>query len=425
MLAILLALALLGHPAAADAQCCSPAQSYQPTSFSFSIDYGGIGTSTQRNVLAGRINVATERWNKMFRSHSMSINASPTSSGGSVQVVFTTGILDGDEFFDGDHTVFLPAEWITNGGFSASTMIGDIQHEFGHVFGFAQANCAGSLMSDPDPNNPIVDFSPCDLSLFTSLWGPAKTDADNDDVFLEDGDCRDDQSSVWPGNGDAAGNCQFRAPSDPFYDQDCSGLSDYAECTGSPIVLDMDGDGIALSDRSSGVAFDLDGDGVAERLPWTRPHSDDGWLALDRNGNGRIDNGTELFGNFSDQEASPEPNGFLALAVFDQPAAGGNSNGRIDKGDAVFSELRIWVDRNHDGRSRLSELHTLASVGVESIALNYHQSRRVDQWGNMFRYRARVEGLRSRWAFDVFFPPEGPVLGETARETRDKRNKKK
>jgi hypothetical protein len=186
---------------------------------------------------------------------------------------------------------------------------------------------------------------------------------------------------------------------------------EWCGCVGypTPIVVDLNGNGFNLTDASHGVTFNANTIGGTEKLAWTSGSSDDAWLALDRNGNGAIDDGSELFG---DATAQPDPlsgekkNGFRALAEYDKLSNGGNADGQIESGDSVFPSLRLWRDSNHDGLSQPSELHTLPSQNVAAIELDYKLSKKTDNNGNQFSFRAKVKSSNGqqlgRWAWDVY-----------------------
>ncbi|TVS44595.1 peptidoglycan DD-metalloendopeptidase family protein, partial [Xylella fastidiosa] len=131
-----------------------------------------------------------------------------------------------------------------------------------------------------------------------------------------------------------------------------------------PLALDLDGDGIETTGSDGRVIlFDHDADGVKTGTGWLKP--DDGWLVLDRNGNGTIDSGRELFGT-----DTVKRNGQLATDGFDALRdVDSNQDGKIDAADRVFANLRIWRDLNQDGISQANELSTLDANHIVSIGV--------------------------------------------------------
>ena len=128
-----------------------------------------------------------------------------------------------------------------------------------------------------------------------------------------------------------------------------------------PLALDLDGNGIAFT--KNGAYFDLGTDGFAERATWIG--KGDGLLALDKNNDGKINNGSELFGDaMRKKDGTLAKDGFDALADYDL-----NKDGKIDAADDVYSKLRVWVDANGDGVTDDGELKTLAELGIKQLNL--------------------------------------------------------
>ena len=128
-----------------------------------------------------------------------------------------------------------------------------------------------------------------------------------------------------------------------------------------PLALDLDGNGISFT--KNGAYFDLGTDGFAERATWIG--KGDGLLALDKNNDGKINNGSELFGDaMRKKDGTLAKDGFDALADYDL-----NKDGKIDAADDVYSKLRVWVDANGDGVTDDGELKTLAELGIRQLNL--------------------------------------------------------
>lgn len=139
-----------------------------------------------------------------------------------------------------------------------------------------------------------------------------------------------------------------------------------------PLAIDLGALGIELTTLENGVNFDLDKNGFAEKTAWIG--LEDGFLCLDRNGNSKIDDGGELFGDQVElSNGAISVSGFEALADFDE-----DGDGVIDHNDTVWNDLRVWIDANHNGISDSGELKTLNELGVVNISLDVTKEENVD-----------------------------------------------
>ncbi|HZF26914.1 MAG TPA: hypothetical protein VEZ88_11685 [Steroidobacteraceae bacterium] len=176
----------------------------------------------------------------------------------------------------------------------------------------------------------------------------------------------------------------------------------------SPIVVDVGADGIELGAAGIGVYFDVDNNGRPNHVQWVRPGGDEAFLALDRNGNGVVDSGAELFGVGTPMllEGTNAPNGFVGLSQYDSRALGGNDDGYITSADAIWPALRLWRDINADGVSTRDEMFLPERLGILSFDTIPRFAKRYDAAGNILPYWAwaAMQGRSKRAVMvDVFF----------------------
>jgi hypothetical protein len=215
--------------------------------------------------------------------------------------------------------------------------------------------------------------------------------------------------SVQPGECSRADQ-QWETPEET--PENGGGDGDIEDCQ-SPLVLDLNGDGIHTTGIESTVAFDIDGNGTRDNVGWTDPTTEEGFLFLDLNRNHLVDGGHELFGvGMVMPDGRKAPDGFEALRVHDGSAFGGNADQEITKRDAIWERLRIWVDRNHDGVSQAGEIGPIQAFGVVAIQLAFVIYDEIESNGNRRQFRSTYtkrttrNGRSNRNQFaieDVFF----------------------
>jgi large repetitive protein len=187
---------------------------------------------------------------------------------------------------------------------------------------------------------------------------------------------------------------------------DVNDIRVYSDVT-DPIILDLDKNGFALSSIDNGVTFDINADGHKDQIAWT---SDDGILAYDVDGNGVIDNGSDIF--TPDFNGGKFASGVAALASLD-----GNGDGKIDGSDTAFDELKVWIDTNNNGISDEGELSSLSDHDVASISLTTDQTGGEEDGQTIFAegeftFEDGSTGNFVEVGFDTIFgsEPEGLTL---------------
>ena len=206
----------------------------------------------------------------------------------------------------------------------------------------------------------------------------------DDYILVSDGDSvykLDNQGRLWLQDDDGEFQTflsrafnQCLIPFDTLFS--VSSLYQTAEVQTSPLIVDLDGDGVETMSVANGIYFDHDGNGFAENTGWVG--KDDGLLVRDINGNGQIDNGTELFGNNSVlSNGQKAANGFEALKDLDS-----NNDGVFNNQDTAWNEVKVWKDSNSNGIVDEGELLTMEQAGITGFDLNYQSQSRDDANGN-------------------------------------------
>jgi hypothetical protein len=172
----------------------------------------------------------------------------------------------------------------------------------------------------------------------------------------------------------------------------------------SPIVINFGTGGYLLTGSNAPVEFDIRATGQPLRIGWTAAGADEAFLCLDRDHSGGIENGAELFGNATPMnDGTTARHGFVALTEYDE-----NHDAVIDKNDAIWAQLLLWRDLNHDAISQPTEIMAVADSTLRAIRLDAHWTGRRDSTGNAFRYESQVLIQRQRTAtprpvYDIFF----------------------
>jgi hypothetical protein len=289
------------------------------------------------------------------------------------------------------HTIYISQSYTYQGHHYPCDVNTTLEHEVGHVFGLADSPCgSGYLMGQ-------------------------QTLGRSDTRTLQAAECAEaDRNVRTPTEHPVVGGPGV----DPCSPQaivafDAGGDPDNVLPCGSPLILDMNGDGINTTSTARPVPFDFLGNGKPVETSWTSPTTEEAFLTLDLNRNGNVDGGPELFGTNTLLPSGKRANsGFEALAVYDSPSYGGDGDGRITPSDRIWGLLELWTDRNHNGISELRERRPLWSTDVQSLDLRFVETQNVDASGDWHRFVGTYSRSCKPWTVsctrtglleDVFF----------------------
>ena len=373
-LLFILLLIIAGNIAAQTCSQCGPQSNGTDMTGKLTVYFDGSFTDADKQAIKDGIKL----WNDYFATKGLPIGFTISTSPGDIRVFIDPSLHGSGRGALNTHDdtgkgqIGINPDFL-NGLNMRDFLLQSSGHEFGHSVGFADvtsSSCYGYTIMHKNINSQgpfVTSLKTCDKAAVNSKY-----------------------SSVTPAS---VGGTTSTDPQPIILDG-----------SNSPIIINLEERGYDLTGLDDSVRFDLDADGLAEQTGWTLGGTRQGFLGLDLNDNGSLDDGRELFGDSTLLPDGTEAgNGFLALEQYDS-----NQDAWIDEGDAVWNRLLIWFDLNHNGHSESFELVALSRVEVLGLSLDHHWTGRRDRHGNTFRFESQVRLLQNgheRLApvYDIFF----------------------
>ncbi|MHB0969197.1 MAG: zinc metalloprotease [Thermoanaerobaculia bacterium] len=325
---------------------------YPPTMLQGSTTYS-IGVSSDLQALLPNIQAALDYWNAIFCDYGIMFSLSGTPYG---YATITSNPLDDPSIFAmgsyWDATIELNPNY--SGSLSNEQLSAALAHELGHVAGFADVNSS-------------YDAACADETVMWFEVGYFNLMRTTVDAF--------------------AASCFYEPVPEPGGEEPppCTDLNCEDDGPESPLIIDIDGNGISTSTREDGVPFDINADGSLDLTGWTVANTDDAFLWTDLNGDGLVNDAGELFGSNTrvGSDTTVAENGFVALASYDTAERGGNGDSRISNRDEIWAHLWLWTDRNHDGISQRTEVQPMQRAGVRELYIDHDAIPIEDLSGNL------------------------------------------